>query len=137
MEIKLNSNIYPVEAILNACYVFIDRVYISLDTDSKTENIKVSFKGKNRPSEKKLQTLKGEFMNELLHSALRYKVSKNNKKIREYIVGRALYSALPTHDFDLSTPSEKLDYQEDPLGISIPWEEKYSKKKKNNARAKV
>lgn len=133
MEIKLNSNIYPVEAILNACYVFIDRAYIFLDADSKTENIKVSFKGKNKPSEEKLESLKGEFMNELLHSALRCKISKNNKRIRDYIIGRALYSPLP--DLDSAGSDEKLTYQEDPLGIAIPWEEKYGKKK--SARNKV
>jgi len=130
MEIKLNSKIYPLEAILNACYTFIDRAYIFLDTDRKKEIIKVSFKGKNKISEKKLEALKGEFMNELLQSALRYKISKNNKKIREYIIGRALYSALPTSD--LVTANEKLDYIEDPLGIAIPWEEKYGKKKKQS-----
>lgn len=127
MNIKLNSKIYPLEAILNACYAFIDRVYIFLDSDSKGNLIRVSTKGKHRLSEKQLESLHGEFMNELLHCALRYTISKNNKKIREYIIGRALYSALPASD--LVTPTEKLDYQEDPLGIAIPWEKKYGKKK--------
>lgn len=134
MNINLNSKIYPLEAILNACYTFIDRAYIFLDTDSKGNQIKVSIKPKNKLPEKQLEVLKGEFMNELLHSVLRYTVSKNNKKIREYIIGRALYSALPTPD--LITADEKLDYQEDPLGIAIPWEEKYGRKKKS-AKSKV
>lgn len=134
MDIKLNPKIYPLEAILNACYNFIDRAYIFLDTDHKSEIIKVSLKGKNKLSQSRLETLRGEFMNELLHCALRYQISKNNKKIREYIIGRALYSALPSSD--LFTADEKLDYQEDPLGIAIPWEEKYGRKKKN-AKSKV
>lgn len=127
MEIILNSKIYPQEAILNASYVFIDRAYIFLDSDAKTENIRVSFKGKNKLSEKQFKALKGEFMNELLHSSLRYQISKNNKKIREYIIGRALYSAFPASDL---ITTEKLDYQQDPLGIAMPWEEKYGKKKR-------
>lgn len=134
-KIELNSKIYPLEAILNACYIFIDRAYIFLDSDPKGNQIKVSIKGKKRLTQKQLEVLKGEFTNELLHSALRYQISKNNKKIREYIIGRALYSALPTPD--LFTASGKLDYQEDPLGIAIPWEEKYGKKKKKNVKSKV
>lgn len=126
----IKQSIYPLEAILNACYVFIDRLYIFLDTDSKVENIKVSLKGKKRLSRKHLELLKGEFINELLHCALRYKISKNNKKIREYIIGRALYSAV-VDSSDLASTEEKIDYQDDPLGIAIPWEEKYGKKKKS------
>jgi len=132
MKIQINSKIYPLEAILNASYAFIDRTYIFLDDDSRKNEITVSLKGKQRLSTKKLNNLRGEFMNELLHCALRCKISKNNKKIREYIVGRALYSALPLsmEETVLEDDSGKLSYQEDPLGIAIPWEEKYGKKKK-------
>lgn len=128
MEIKLSSKIYPVEAILNACYQFIDRAYIFLDSDPKGTQVKVSFKDKSGDSKKHLEVLKGEFMNELLHSALRYEVSKNNKKIREYIVGRALYSVLPS--LDTVSSNDKINYKEDPLGIAKPWEKKYGKQKK-------
>lgn len=134
MQIKLSSNIYPLEAVLNTCYSFIERAYIFLDDDYKGENIKVSIKGKKKLSNRQLDSLRGEFMNELLHSTLRYKISKNNKKIREYIIGRALYSVLP--DSDLVASDEKFDYREDPLSIAIPWEKKYGKKKKN-ARDKI
>jgi len=134
MDINLNSKIYPLEVILNACYIFIDRAYIFLDSGPKGESTRVSLKPKNRASQKQLEILKGEFTNELLHSALRYTVSKNNKKIREYIIGRALCSSLPASE--LVSSGAKLDYVEDPLGIAIPWEEKYGKKKKN-AQSKV
>ena len=52
MKIRLNSAIYPLEAILNACYCFIDRAYIYLDTNCKKETINIFFKGKRRLSEK-------------------------------------------------------------------------------------
>jgi His-Xaa-Ser system protein HxsD len=134
MLLKLNPEIYPPEAILNTCYAFIDRAYIFLDYDSKKENIKVSIKEKKSLSRKQSELLIKEFMNELLHYALRYQVSRNNRKIREYIIGRALYSALGAPEPD--SAAEKFDYQEDPLGIAIPWEEKYGRKKKY-ARIKV
>jgi His-Xaa-Ser system protein HxsD len=139
MNINLNTRIYPLESILNTCYNFIERAYIFLDVGPKPEFIKISFKAKNRSTQRQLGSLHGEFMNELLHSILRYAVSKNNKKIREYIIGRALYAVLPTSD--LFTTDKKLDYQEDPLGITVPWEEKdgkkNKKKNKKNAKAKV
>lgn len=130
MEIKLSARIYPLEAILNACYLFIDCVYIFLDSDLKGNQIKVFFKGKGKFSGKKLEALKGEFKNELLRCALRYEISKSNKKIREYIVGRALYTTLPGPG--VVSLSEKLDYQDDPLGIALPWKKKHRKQK--NAR---
>ena len=137
MKFQLSCKIYPFEAVLNASYMFIGRVYIFLDSNLKEDKIVVSFKAKQKLSPKKLEDLRGEFMNELLHCVLRYKISKNNKKIREYIVGRALYSALPLpmEEALLGEDSGKLDYQEDPLGITIPWEEKHGKKK--NAKSKV
>lgn len=134
-KITLDSRIYPVEAVLNAAYIFIDRAYIFLDSKLRNK-ITVFIKGKKRISQRQLDCLAGEFMNELLHSALRCAVSKNNKKIREYIVGRALSSALPFSGFGPDAASAKLDYQEDPLGIAVPWEDKYGKKK-NAQRKKV
>ena len=135
MKIELSSRVYPLEAILNACYAFIERAYIFLDTDTKRDSVAVSFKGKSRISKKQFEALKGEFINELLHCALRYEISKNNRKIREYIIGRALFSVSPVLDPDSTV--DKLNYQDDPLGIAIPWEEKHGKKKKNAKKHKV
>jgi len=134
MKIKLNSKIYPLEVILNACHAFIDRAYIFLDSNGKAGNIIVSLKGKSRLSAGRLDCLHGDFMNELLNCALRYSVSKENKKIREYIILRALCASMPAQNPESN--SEKLDYQQDPLGIAVPWEEKYGKKKKH-AKVKV
>lgn len=128
MQICLSSKIYPLEAVLNACYVFIDRAYVFLDRDRKNKDILVSIKGKHKLSRKDLEALSGEFMNELLHCALRLQISRNNKKIREYIVGRALFFALPVSVQPVS--DEKSVYKKDPLGIAATWEEKYGSKKK-------
>jgi len=134
VKIRLNSRIYNLEAILSACYAFIDRAYIFLDSDCKGEKIIVSLKSKKKISKKISRFLKEEFKNELLHCCLRYKISRSSKKIREYIVGRALYSVLP--DSDLFSSDKELDYQKDPLGIAMPWEEK-NKRNKKDARVKI
>ncbi|PIP18801.1 MAG: His-Xaa-Ser system protein HxsD [Candidatus Omnitrophica bacterium CG23_combo_of_CG06-09_8_20_14_all_41_10] len=120
---SVNPNLYSLEAVYGACYVFIDRTYIFLDGDPQKE-IKVFIKGKDKLSLKAFNNLVGEFQNELLNYALRERINKNNRKIREYIVGRALFSAS-----DLLPEEKTYDYQKDPLGIAIPWEEKYGKDK--------
>lgn len=130
MKIELNSKIYPLEAVLNACYLFIDRVYVFLDTNRAGTKIIVDLKAKNKISLKKLNQLSSEFMNELLHCSLRYKISKNNKKIREYIVGRALYSTLSGVNFPPPDGDEITDYKSDPLGIADSWEESHVKAKR-------
>jgi len=123
LTILLNPKLYPLEAIYSACYVFIDRAYLFLDGDPKKE-VKVFIKGKGNLTPKKLEALAGEFENELLNCALRAAIAKNTKKVRETIVERALFSALP-HE-EASQDEEQIE--DDPLGIAVPWEEKYGKK---------
>jgi len=131
--LTLDSKIYPVEAILNCCYSFIDRAYIYLDKNKKSDRIDVFLKSKEKLNSKQWKALKGTFLNELLYSTLRYQISKNNKNIREYIIGRALYNT--SFSASLDQPKQKeLDYLEDPLGIAIPWEKKYGKNKKNKSK---
>jgi len=121
--VKINPKLYPLEAVYGACYVFLDKAYVFLDGDPKKE-IKVFLKGKEKLTSQELEGLAGEFSNELLNYALRNEISKRNQKIREYIVGQALFFANP-EEFE-----EDKSFEEDPLGIAIPWEEKHTTKKK-------
>jgi hypothetical protein len=70
---------------------------------------------------------------------MRHQVGEKTHPIREVIVGRALLSAEPQAPPDGSfagdtppeaEPEEDLDYLDDPLGIAVPWEEKYGDDKK-------
>jgi His-Xaa-Ser system protein HxsD len=135
MLIKVNPNIYPIEAVLSASFKFIDKLYIFLEMHPKKPCIMIHLKAKKAIYKRRLESLKGCFVNELLHCALRLTINKNTKKIREYIIGRALYSSLPTNDLsNIEVSGNGQDYLDDPLGIAIPWEDKYGKK---NARDKV
>ncbi|MBL7053265.1 MAG: His-Xaa-Ser system protein HxsD [Candidatus Portnoybacteria bacterium] len=116
---------YPLEVLYGASYVFIDRAYIFLDSQIK-DKIEVSLKGKKKLDKKQLEELKGEFLNELLNYTLRINLAKNNKKLREFIVGQALISAYGDDDF---IKEDKIKYEDDPLGIAVSWEEKYGKEK--------
>ena len=126
LKFSINLQLFPLEAVYATCYSFIDQVYIYLD--KKGDNVLVSLKPKegNRIN---LRVLEGEFRNELLHNALRMKISQNNAKIREYIVSQAVYSSLPLKETkETGTTLQEMGYEmgylEDPLGIAIPWEEK-------------
>jgi len=127
LKFNLSTDLYPLEAIYQTCYTFLDRAYIYLDSPS-AKKVLVSLRGKKKISPEKFKALRGEFMNELLNSALRLEVSKRNRRIRELIVGRALVSAV--------RPLKKISFKEDSLGIGKTWEEKYGKKAKNKKRKK-
>jgi len=132
----LNSKTYPLEAIYSTAYVFLDRVFVYLDGDPAKE-IMVSLKGKEKLNKTQLENLQGEFQNELLNYLLRVEIAKRNQKVREFIVGTALVSALPTELLTQTSQSElpeTADWQKDPLGIAIPWEEKYGKKKRKTKK---
>jgi His-Xaa-Ser system protein HxsD len=128
IKLLLDPKIYPLEAIYGASYVFIDKAYLFLKS-GPSGKIEVSLKGKKKLSKKQLRDLKGEFLNELLNYTLRINLAKYNKKIREHIVSRALFSALGGEKNTEGDEGEKFNYEKDPFGIAIPWEEKYGKKK--------
>lgn len=117
LNISLDLSIYPKEAIMGTAYVFIDKVYVYLDIKEKGK-IYVSLKNKDKDAD--IVVTEGEFMNELLNYVHRLNISKYNKKIRESMVERALYSSVGDNMFD-----DQDDDFEDPLGIAVPWEEKY------------
>ncbi|MAF20828.1 MAG: His-Xaa-Ser system protein HxsD [Parcubacteria group bacterium] len=113
------------EAIYGAAYVFLDKAYLFLDSKNKNK-IQVSLKSKKRLSSKKLEELRGEFLNEFLNYTVRINLAKYNKKIREYIISQALSSALTVEECE----EDEVKYEDDPLGIAVPWEEKYQEDKK-------
>ena len=128
----LSVKIYSLEAIYGAAYVFIDRAYLFLDSCSE-KKIAVFLKGKNKLSRKQLEALKGDFLNELLDYAFRIKLSRNSRKLREFIVGQALVSA---YGDDEVVQENEIGYKDDPLGIAVSWEDKYGAKLKKTEKEK-
>lgn len=129
ITIAINPQFYPPEAIYGAAYVFMDRAFIFLDGDPKNQ-VLITLKGKEKLNQKKLNDLSGEFCNEILNYSLRNRISKNNQKIREAVVLRALSvmdqtERPPQQENKKNPPQEK--WQNDTLGIALPWEKKYEK----------
>lgn len=137
--IKIEPRIYPLEVVYGAAYGFVDKVYVDI-AGNPAKQISVTLAGKENLSRKELEKLAGDFRNELLNYALRREISRNNKEIREYIVSRALFSSvvpvkeefkLVKKKIDETKKKERIrkikagDFIEDPLGIAVPWEEKF------------
>lgn len=142
VKVILDTKVYPLEAIYGASYVFIDKVYIFLES-AKKGKIMATFRSKAGTSAKMLKALAGEFMNELLNYALRVGLSKENKKIRQYLVEQALFAAAGVSQADSGVQSEKFSetglgysFEDDPLGIAIPWEEKYGQSRAKKGKNK-
>ena len=114
----INPELYPLDVIYSAAYVFLDRAYVRFDGDPKKE-VLVKLKPKQQLD---LENLGGEFGNELVNYAF-YKIQgEKTKKIRNMIIERALI----TNDQELLIDG---DYIDDPEGIAVPWEEKYERDK--------
>ncbi|NNN05684.1 MAG: His-Xaa-Ser system protein HxsD [Elusimicrobia bacterium] len=93
-ELELEERLYPLEAVQAAAYAFTDRAYARVETAGEGR-LRVVLAFKPATSAAARAALAGELRNELLHQALRHKVSQANQKIREFIVTKALVSALP------------------------------------------
>lgn len=129
--ITVSSKIYSLEVIYVSSYVFLNRAFIFLDEKKKGE-ILITLKGREKMDKKQLEDFGGEFYNELLNYCLRNEISKNNQKLREYIVSRALIGALTEEEEEYTIkeePEEEIEeWKGDSLGLAVPWEKKFGKK---------
>ena len=144
--VLVDLKIYSIDAVYGAAYVFLDRAYIFLEEAEKSM-VRVNIKPKKGIKEK--ETLKDDFLNELINFCLRDKISRDNRQIREYIIATALANSLGAQslkneenfpdkeDFSIDDdefliPWERKEFkaENDPDGIGIPWELKGKRGKK-------
>ena len=137
LTVKLRKGLYPMDAVYGAAYVLIDRAYVLLDKDDKG-NVLVHVQAKQgKRDEKDLRALAGDFANECLSQVLRGRIMKEHKNRIETIVAQAVAGGLGLgggggggDDLGLDAlddDDDALDFLDDPLGIAVPWEEKYKK----------
>lgn len=123
-QLKLSFNInldnYSLEGVYQAAYAMLDRLYFYFDKKGP-KNLLAEITPKAAVSPAALEKLKGEFFNELLNSELRVLIARRTRKVREALIAQALIGA----------SADKADYIEDPLGIALPWEEKYGGESKS------
>jgi His-Xaa-Ser system protein HxsD len=132
MTLSLDAGLYPIEVLYGAAFVLLDRAYVLLDRDGeegRNSRYLVHLRAKSPLDEAGLRALAGEFGNELLTQALRRLIVKQNGNLIEDITTRALAGAAGgSAPVDFLEDDDGLDFLDDPLGIAVPWEEKYHKK---------
>jgi His-Xaa-Ser system protein HxsD len=130
LTLSLDIGLYPRDVLYAAAYVFLDRAYVLLDRQES--RFIVHLRGKQPLDQATLQTMAGEFENELLAQALRHQVVDANQRIIEDVVAVAIAGAAtgveagagPAAEHPpLIDPRDPEDgFLADPQGIARPWE---------------
>jgi His-Xaa-Ser system protein HxsD len=125
VSFAVDESVYPLEAVYGASYLFLEKCFVYLSR-SKPQVVDVRLTSRDPTTPPELDTLAGEFANELLSQSLRLRLSQATARIREYYTAAALRAATsaPSVD-DLLAELESEDLLEDPLEIMVPWEEKH------------
>jgi His-Xaa-Ser system protein HxsD len=134
--VLLDEAVFPRPVGLAAAYRFLDRCYVLVESRPQ-RRLHVRLKGKSPLPSPALDALAGEFHNELLHQLIRHQVAERTEPLRASIVGRALASADPNLEDQTAAappPADPVDFQDDPLGIAVPWEEKYGEPRKGKGK---
>lgn len=127
--LSLDKGLYPLDVIYGAAYIFIDRAYVLLGKADGKTIVELAAKDPDTGAEA-LRALAGEFGNELLSQALRRRITRENSQILETIVSQALAGAtgaMVPSAFEDDEEDDDLDFLDDPLGIAVPWEERFKK----------
>jgi len=125
VSFEVDESVYPLEAVYGACYLFVEKCFIFLSRPrDRVVDVRLTARGSATPAE--LDTLAGEFANELLSQAMRLQLSQATARIREYYTAAALRAAASAPSIDeLLAELEAEELGEDPLEIMVPWEEKH------------
>jgi len=118
----VSESLFSLDAIYGAAYLFVDRCWVFLSRRSESE---VGVHLKPKPDgEASLDSLAGEFANELLNQSMRVRIANSTSSLREYYMARAFFTAPVQSSIDaLLAELDAEELEEDELEISVPWEE--------------
>ncbi len=131
-SLLVDEEIYPLEAVYGAAYVFMDRCFIHLDRPEPAR-LRITLADKDGDSQpEQVRDLAGQFANELLTCAWRRKIAVDNRAVIEATTMQAMAGALGPASLEDLEGLEDFEFGEgeefdDPLGIAVSWEEKYGK----------
>jgi His-Xaa-Ser system protein HxsD len=135
VSLELDEDLYPVDAVQGAAYVFLDRAYVFLDR-AGAGRLRVRLKPKEGEGDADRSALPaaalaGELENEALSQAYRRRIAQDQRAYIESVASRAMAGAAgPPGLDDLLAMDIGADTAfDDPLGIAMSWEDKYAKKK--------
>jgi His-Xaa-Ser system protein HxsD len=123
----IDESLYPLDAVYGASYLFLDRCYVFLSRP-RERVVDVRLRPRTAGDQAQLEALAGEFANELLNQVIRLRVGESTAKIREYYMARAFYVDPNRANIDaILAELDREEAGEDPLDISVPWDEKRKK----------
>lgn len=124
ISFDLDEDLYPLDAIYGAAYLFLDRCYVFF-TRPSDRKVRVRLRRQEPTTEAELEQLAGHFANELLNQVLRVRIGRSAGALREQVLARAF---APTGtDSTIAQLLAELDAEEldeEPLEIAVPWETK-------------
>lgn len=117
----VNEEIYDLDVIQGAAYLFLDRCYVFLDRPAD-RRVEVLLRARGDADAAALEAMGGEFANELLNQALRKNIGASNARIREFLMAKAFFSVDAPSTIDrLLAELDAEELKEDPLEIPVPW----------------
>ncbi len=119
----LDEELYPLDALYGAAYLFVDRAWLFLDRPAD-KRVQVRIRSKDpEPEVETLELLAGEFANELLNQVLRLRVGESTRALREYTLARAFFGGEARSSIDaLLAELDAEELEDDPLEIQVPWD---------------
>jgi len=122
VSFSVSESLFELDAVYGAAYLFVDRCWVFLTRPAEGE---VGVHLKPKPGAKDdLDSLAGEFANELLNQALRVRIGESTASLREYYMARAFFTTPVQSSIDaLLAELDAEELEEDDLEISVPWEE--------------
>ena len=106
---EVDTAVYGLEALLRTAYKFTDRCYVFVESIEGSNRVAVAIAPK---SSNDLQSILGEFYNELLDQRIRESLAQEYGDLRTMIVAQAFAEGNL-----LDRNRDDGDYQADPLGI--------------------
>jgi len=120
----LDEDLYALDAVYGACYLFIDRCYVFLARPAERK-VRVRLRAKDEATPAELEALAGEFANELLNSQLRVRIGRATAGIREQYMARAFFGTQQSSTIsELLAELDAEELAEDPLEVAVPWDQK-------------
>lgn len=119
---EVDEQLYPLDAIYGAAYLFIDRCYVFLSRPAE-QQVRLRLRAKEEATREQLEQLAGELANELLNQVLRLRIGRSTAQLREQILARAFASSTDSTIAQLLAELDAEELDEGPLEIAVPWEQ--------------
>lgn len=119
---EVDDRLFNQEAIFKTAYLFIDDYFVYMQY-AREHCIKIFVEAKQGVD---IANIDKRFCNELLAQMLRYRLSVENKNIKELIIGRALYSTCIETAENVENEQSVVEFPECSLeDIAVDWFEVY------------